>query len=127
MVVPESTQRHNNVRLRQIELALFTFCDGSFVFSDVTAEISAQVMVGRQITRSICRISRVVGIGLSVISTLVVGPTYEKQHYKTNKMTCAPNEDSGQPGQPPSQWVAEDPIFLNRTAKTLVRLGICPG
>ena len=41
------------------------------------------------------------------------------QHYKTNKMTCAPSEDSDQPGHPPSlirvfaQWVAEDPMFLH--------------
>ena len=41
--VPESTQRHTNVRLKQIELALFTLCDESFVFCDVAAEISAQV------------------------------------------------------------------------------------
>ena len=65
----------------------------------------------RQITRSICRIGPVVGIGLPVGSTLVASPTYEPQHYKTN--TCAPSEDSDQPGHPPSQWVAEDPIFLH--------------
>ena len=102
MEVPESTQRHTHVRLKQIELALFTLCDGCFVFCDVAAEISAQVMVRRQITRSICRIHPVVGIGLPVGSTLVVSPTYEPQHYKTNKMTCAPSEDSDQPGHPPS-------------------------
>ena len=27
---------------------------------------------------------------------------FEPQHDKTNKMTCAPSEDSGQPGYPPS-------------------------
>ena len=43
MEVPESTQRHTNVRLKQIELVLFTLCDESFVFCDVAAEISAQV------------------------------------------------------------------------------------
>ena len=102
MEVPESTQRHTHVRLKQIELVLFTLCDGSFVFCDVTAEISAQVMVRRQITRSICRIGPVVGIGLPVGSILVVSSTYEPQHYKTNKMTCAPSEDSDQPGHPPS-------------------------
>ena len=113
MEVTESTQRHTRVRLKQIELVLFTLCDGSFVFCDVAAEISAQVMVRCQITRSICRIGRIVGIGLPVGSTLVASPTYEPQHYKTNKMTCAPSEDSDQPGHPPSQWVAEDPIFLH--------------
>ena len=96
MEVTESTQRHTRVRLKQIELVLFTLCDGSFVFCDVAAEISAQVMVRRQITRSICRIGPVVGIGLPVGSTLVASPTYEPQHYKTNKMTCAPSEDSDQ-------------------------------
>ena len=85
--VPESTQRH--VRLKQIELALFTLCDGSFVFCDMAADISAQVRVRRQITRSICRVGPVVGSGLPVGSTLVVSPTYELQHYKTNKMVCA--------------------------------------
>ena len=113
MEVPESTQRHTRVRLKQIELVLFTLCDGSFVFCDVAAEISAQVMVRRQITRPICRIGPVVGIGLPVGSTLVASPTYEPQHYKTNKMTCAPSEDSDQPGHPPSQSVAVDPMFLH--------------
>ena len=93
MEVTESTQRHTRVRLKQIELVLFTLCDGSFVFCDVAAEISAQIMVRRQITRSICRIGPVVGIGLLVGSTLVASPTYEPQHYKTNKITCAPSED----------------------------------
>ena len=105
--VPENTQRHKT------ELVLFTLCDGNFVFCDVAAVISTQVMVRRQITRSICRIGPVVGIGLSVGSTLVASPTYEPQHYKTNKMTCAPSEDSDQPGHPLSQWVAEDPMFLH--------------
>ena len=90
------------VRLKQIELALFTFCDAGFVFCEVTAEISAQIMVRRRITRSICRIGPVVGIGLPVGSILVVSSTYEPQHYKTNKMTCPPSEDSDQPGHPPS-------------------------
>ena len=92
---------------------LSTLCDGSFVFCDVAAEISAQLMVRRQITTSICRIGPVVGIGLPVGSNLVASPTYKPQHYKTNKMTCAPSEDSDQPVHPPSQWVAEDPLFLH--------------
>ena len=61
MEVTESTQRHTRVRLKQIELVLFTLCDGSF-FCDVAAEISAEVMVRRQITRSLCRIGPVVGM-----------------------------------------------------------------
>ena len=112
MQVPESTQRHTHVRLKQMELVLFTLCDGSFVFCDVAAEISDQDMVRHQITRSLCRIGPVVGIGLPVGPTLVASPTYEPQHYKTNKLTCAPSVDSDQPGHPPSQWVAEDPMFL---------------
>ena len=28
--------------------------------------------------------------------------TYEPRHDKTNKMACAPSEDSDQPGHPPS-------------------------
>ena len=48
MEVPESTKRHT---LKQIEQVLFTLCDGSFVFCDVTSEISDHVMVRRQITR----------------------------------------------------------------------------
>ena len=28
--------------------------------------------------------------------------TYVPPHAKTNKMTCAPNEDADQPGHPPS-------------------------
>ena len=43
--------KNTHVRLKQIELALFTLCDGSFVFCDVTSDISAQVMVRRQITK----------------------------------------------------------------------------
>ena len=36
----------------------------------------------------------------SSISHLV--QTYEPEHYKSNKMTCAPSEDSDQPGHLPS-------------------------
>ena len=61
MEVPESTHRHTHVRLKQIELVLFTLWDGSFVFCDVTAEISAQVVVRRRITRIVCRIGPDVG------------------------------------------------------------------
>ena len=95
--MPASTQRYTHVRLKQIELALFTLCDGSFVFCDVMSE----VIVQHQITRPIYRIGPVAGIGLPVGSTLVVSPIYELQHYKTNKMTCTPSEDSDQPGHPP--------------------------
>ena len=47
--------------------------------------------------------------------------TDEPPRDKTNKMACAPSEDSDQPGHPPSlirvfvvlQWVAKDPSFLH--------------
>ena len=50
---------------------------------------------------------------------------YEPPHDKTNKMACAPSEDSDQPGHPPSlislhcapQWVAKDPSFLYADSK----------
>ena len=84
-----------HVRLKQLDLALFTLCDRSFVFCDMAAEISAT-------SDYICRIGPVVGIGLPVGSTLVVSPTYEPQHYKTNKMIYVPSEYLDQPGHPPS-------------------------
>ena len=31
-----------------------------------------------------------------------VNETFEQAHDKTNKMACAPSEDSDQPGHPPS-------------------------
>ena len=130
MNIDGSAREHTKTHMCQTEAdraGAIYLCDGSFVFCDVAAEISAQVMVRHQITRSICRIGSVVGIRLPVGSTLVASPTYEPQHYKTNKMTCAPSEDSDQPGHPPSQWVAEDQCFFMRTAKTLIRLGGCLG
>ena len=62
--------------------------------------------------------------------------TYEPVHDKTNKMTCAPSEDSGQPGHPPSlirvfavriEETLCPKLPNERTAKTLIRLGECPG
>ena len=47
----EHTKTHTHVRRKQIELALFILCGGSFVFCDVAADTSAQVMVRCQITR----------------------------------------------------------------------------
>ena len=64
---------------------------------------------------------------------------YKKQneppHDKTNKMACAPSEDSDQPGHPPSlirvfavrmkkSWVLSYPLSAQRR---LIRLGRCPG
>ena len=96
MNIDGSAREHTKTHTCQTEAdraGAITLCGGSFIFCDVAAEISAQVMVRRQITRSICSIGPVVGTGLPVGSTLVASPTYEPQHYKTNKMTCAPSED----------------------------------
>ena len=54
---------------------------------------------------------------------------------KTNKMTCVPSEDSDQPGHPPSlislhcalNGYLRTKAFFMRTAKTLIKLGGCPG
>ena len=50
---------------------------------------------------------------------------YEPAHDKTNKIACAPSEDSDQPGHPPSLiqsslhalWVAKFPSFLYADCK----------
>ena len=54
----------------------------------------------------------------------------EPQHDKTNKMTCAPSEDSDQPGQPPSlirvftvrmkkPWVLSCPMSAQRMPRLI--------
>ena len=71
---------------------------------------------------------------------LISGPLFYKDAYslygsqqdKTNKIICAPREDSDHPGLPPSlirsaQWKAEAQCFFMRTVKTLIRLGGCLG
>ena len=54
-----------------------------------------------------------------------------RRYDQTNKMTSAPSEDSDQPGQPPSLIPHEETLGpqlpIVRTAKTLIRLGGCPG
>ena len=59
---------------------------------------------------------------------------YELPHDKTNKMASAPSEDSDQPRHPPSLIIRcphegslgpELPVEC--TAKTVIRLGRCPG
>ena len=61
--------------------------------------------------------------------------SFEPVHDKTNKTTCAPSEDSDQPGHPPSlirvfivrmnkAWVFSYPLS---TQRRLIRLGRCPG
>ena len=57
----------------------------------------------------------------------------EPPHDKTNEMACAPNENSDQPGHPPSLIrvfavrMKKPWLPIERTAKTLIRLGGCPG
>ena len=59
----------------------------------------------------------------------------EPHHDKANKMACAPSEDSDQPGHLPSLISLRCPheeswgplLPIERTAKTLFRLGGCPG
>ena len=49
---------------------------------------------------------------------------------KTNKMICAPSEDSDQPGHPQRcslEAKLGPKLPIDRTAKTLIRLGGCPG
>ena len=66
---------------------------------------------------------------------ITVSTWNEPSHDKTNKMTCAPSEDSDQPGHPPSLISLRCPHEeslgpyrpIARTAKTLIRLGVCPG
>ena len=61
--------------------------------------------------------------------------SYELPHDKTNKMTCAPSEDSDQPGHPPSlislRCSHEESLApwlpTECTAKSLSRLGGCTG
>ena len=54
----------------------------------------------------------------------------ELPHDKTNKMACAPSQDSDQPGHPPSLIrvfaVCMKKAWVLHTAKTLIRLGGCP-
>ena len=61
--------------------------------------------------------------------------TFDPQHDKTNKMICAPSDDSDQPGHPPSMISLHCALngklrthgFFMRTAKIMIRLGRCPG
>ena len=60
--------------------------------------------------------------------------TNELPRDKTNKLTCAPSEDSDQPGHPPSpirffasaQWVAKDPSFLHADSEDSDQTGRMP-
>ena len=62
--------------------------------------------------------------------------TCEPQHDKTNKRTCAPNEDSDQPWHPPSltrvfyslcaQWIAKDWSFLHADSEDSDQTGRMP-
>ena len=56
----------------------------------------------------------------------LVQPINEPPHYKTNKMTFASSEDSNQPGRLHEETLGPQ-LPIVRTAKTLIRLGGCPG
>ena len=58
---------------------------------------------------------------------------FEPLHDKTNKMACAPSEDSDQPGHPPSRislhcayWVGKDPSFLQADSEDSDKTGRMP-
>ena len=56
---------------------------------------------------------------------------FQPPHHKTNEVACAPSEDSDQPGHPLSLMSSRRKrgSFTTHiaTAKTLIRLGECPG
>ena len=60
--------------------------------------------------------------------------TYEPPRDKTNILTCAPSEDSDQPGFRPvwsesslcAQWVAKDPSFLHADSEDSDKTGRMP-
>ena len=59
----------------------------------------------------------------------------EPPHDKTNKIACAPSEDSDQPGHPPSlirvfavrSVIAKDPSFLHADSEDSDQIGRMPG
>ena len=69
--------------------------------------------------------------------TVCHGPNYgmlginEPPHGKTNKMACAPSEDSSAQSDQSLRCRHEETVRLSlsieRTVKTLIRLGGCPG
>ena len=70
---------------------------------------------------------------LSILETQLQG-IHVLPHDKTKKMAIAPSEDTDQPVHPPSLITVfphEETLFpqlsIERTAKTLIRLGACPG
>ena len=75
-------------------------------------------------------------IYLTTILTVCHQSTFKPPRDKTNKMACAPSEDSDQPGHPPilirvfavrmkKAWILR--LHIERTANTLIRLGGCTG
>ena len=72
---------------------------------------------------------------LAETSVWIASTQYEPPRDKTNKITCAPSEDSDQPGHPPSlirvfavrSMGSQGQALFMRTAKTLIKLCRCPG
>ena len=73
--------------------------------------------------------------GLKPLHLCILLKSFEPSHDKTNKMACAPSEDSDQPGNQPSlirvfavrmkkAWALSYPVSAERR---LIRLGGCPG
>ena len=73
--------------------------------------------------------------GLKPLHLCILLKSSEPSHDKTNKMACAPSEDSDQPGNQPSlirvfavrmkkAWALSYPVSAERR---LIRLGGCPG
>ena len=78
-------------------------------------KISAQVMVRRQITRSICRIDPVVGNGLHMSRSRLASALQNKQNDLCAKRRLRSTRASAQSDQSSqcAQWLAEDPMFLH--------------
>ena len=75
-------------------------------------------------------------VDAGIISSLQFSSIIEPPHDKANKMVCAPNKDSDQPGHPPSLirvftvHMKKPWVYLSYPLsawRTLIRLGRCPG
>ena len=70
-------------------------------------------------------------VGMSTVDTWII---FEPPPDKINILTCAPSEDSDQPGHPTSligvfacaQWVAKDPSFLHAHSEDSDQTGRMP-
>ena len=72
----------------------------SFPLFVLPGMISRILFTGRQSMQVVCNIWTICSEVIRVVH--YVKFIFEPAHDKTNKMTCAPSEDSNQPGHPPS-------------------------